>query len=304
MLRVFCRSVLISCVLLSAVCGAADSDWKPLWPQGTPGATGESDRDIPALLSFPADESIRTGCGVVVCPGGGYGGLAMDDEGHQIAAWLNERGISAWILRYRLGSAGYHHPVQKGDVLRAIRTARAEAADYGVDPKRLGIWGFSAGGHLASTATTLFDEGNAASEDPVDRISSRPDFAVLCYPVITMELPFTHQGSRRNLFGADRFEDPDLIQLLSTEKQVDERTPPVFLFHTLEDQVVPVENAIRFFSALRSHGNQNSELHIYQRGRHGVGLAQADAVLRSWPDRLHDWMVTNNFTKPVQRPQN
>lgn len=295
LLNSICRFVVLSGILAASVGYAADEQWQPLWPDGTPGAKGTTDRDIPALLARPAAAEISNGCAVVVCPGGGYGGLAMDHEGHQIAAWLNERGVSAWILRYRLGSAGYHHPVQKGDVLRAIRTVRASAAETGIDPKRIGVWGFSAGGHLASTATTLFDAGDASATDPIDRVSSRPDFSILCYPVITMELPFTHQGSRRNLFGADRFENEELVQLLSTEKQVTAQTPPVFLFHTLEDQAVPVENALRFYSALRAHGNAASELHIYQRGRHGVGLAAADPILGTWPARLQDWMTTNQF---------
>ncbi|MEZ6039167.1 MAG: alpha/beta hydrolase [Planctomycetaceae bacterium] len=276
-------------------CAQAD-DWKPLWPTAAPFATGESESDIPALLAFPAAADKANGCGVVVCPGGGYGGLAMDHEGHQIAAWLNERGISAWILRYRLGSKGYHHPVQKGDVLRAIRTVRSQATEANVDPGRIGVWGFSAGGHLASTAATHFDSGNPDDDDAVERFSSRPDFAVLCYPVITMEEQFTHKGSRRNLFGPDRYDDPELIELLSNERQVTANTPPTFIFHTTEDQAVPVENAIRFFTALRANGVHKSELHIYQNGRHGVGLAQSDSILKSWPDRLNDWLNANSFT--------
>ncbi|MCA9063899.1 MAG: alpha/beta hydrolase [Planctomycetaceae bacterium] len=291
MLRVL-ASVLLCAVSFPAI-GTAD-DWVPLWPQGAPAATGTEDKDIPALLAFPAPADQANGTAVVVCPGGGYGGLAMDHEGHQIAAWLNERGVSAWILRYRLGSAGYHHPVQKGDVLRAIRTVRFNAEKNGIDPKRIGIWGFSAGGHLASTAATHFDSGSPDAADPIDRISSRPDFAVLCYPVITMEEEFTHMGSRRNLFGADRINSPELIELLSNEKQVTRDTPPTFIFHTTEDQAVPVENALRFFGALRSSG-VSCEMHIYQKGRHGVGLAQTDPILSTWPARLQDWLSTNGY---------
>ncbi len=270
-------------------------EWKPLWPDGAPGANGTADTDIPALLAFPAPKDTANGCAVVVCPGGGYGGLAMDHEGHQIVAWLNERGISAWILRYRLGSKGYHHPIQKGDVLRAIRTVRHGAEANGVDASRIGVWGFSAGGHLASTAATHFDSGDANAPDPIDRVSSRPDFAVLCYPVITMEKDFTHQGSRRNLFGPEKFDDAALVELLSNEKQVTSGTPPAFIFHTTEDQAVPVENAVRFYSALRAHGVNASELHIYQKGRHGVGLAKDDPILSSWPARLSDWMAVNGY---------
>lgn len=285
------RCLLPSLLLVSSACGA---DWVPLWPDGAPGAKGAADQDVPALMAFPATGDNVSKTGVVVCPGGGYGGLAMDHEGYQIAAWLNERGISAWILRYRLGSKGYHHPIQKGDVLRAIRTVRHNAANSEIDPNRIGVWGFSAGGHLASTAATHFDLGSADAEDPIDRVSSRPDFAVLCYPVITMKESFTHKGSRRNLFGPDRFEDESLVSLLSNEDQVTSKTPPTFIFHTTEDQAVPVENAIAFYSALRKH-KVNCELHVYQKGRHGVGLGGKDPVLTTWPDRLADWLAANGF---------
>lgn len=272
-------------------------EWRPLWVDGAPGAKGSADQDTPALLYKPAADDKKNGCGVVVCPGGGYGGLAMDHEGQQIAAWLNERGISAWILRYRLGTHGYHHPIQKGDVLRAIRTVRSQAASVGVDPTKIGVWGFSAGGHLASTAATHFDLGDANATDPIDKVSGRPDFAILCYPVITMEDSFTHKGSRKNLFGPDKQDSAELIELLSNEKRVSKNTPPTFIFHTVEDTAVPVENALRFFSALRANGVNNSEMHVYQNGRHGVGLAQADPILKSWPSRLDDWLKLNKFSK-------
>lgn len=287
----------VSRCLLVFTCLASPTyaeDWAPLWPEGAPGAKGTSEHDFPALLSFPAPSEKATGTAVVVCPGGGYGGLAMDHEGHQIAKWLNDRGISAWILRYRLGSKGYHHPIQQGDVLRAIRTVRFNAKASGIDPKKIGVWGFSAGGHLASTAATHFDEGQQDSADPIDRTSSRPDFAVLCYPVITMKESFTHKGSRRNLFGSDRYDDASLVELLSNEDRVTAKTPPTFIFHTTEDQAVPVENAIAFYSALRKN-KVACELHVYQKGRHGVGLGGNDKVLSTWPARLADWISANGF---------
>ena len=171
-----------ACLLLVCLPTAltADETWQPLWPICAPGAQGTADHDVPALQAHPAAAELANGCAVVVCPGGGYGGLAMGHEGQEIVEWLNKRGISAWILRYRLGSKGYHHPIQKDDVLRAIRTVRANAAANHVDPNRIGVWGFSAGGHLASTAATHFDLGDANLSDPIDKISSRPDFAVLC----------------------------------------------------------------------------------------------------------------------------
>lgn len=278
-------------IVSSAFLNAAD--WQPLWPDGTPGANGTEDHDVPALLPFPASPDNNTGCAVVVCPGGGYGGLAMDHEGHQIVSWLNNRGINAWILRYRLGSKGYHHPVQQGDVLRAIRTVRSVAVAHGVDTDRIGVWGFSAGGHLASTAATHFDQGNPNAKDPIDRLSSRPDFAILCYPVITMDMAFTHKGSRRNLLGPNQ-NDEKLVELMSNEKQVTKDTPPTFIFHTTEDQAVPVRNAIEFYVGLQKYGIA-SELHVYQKGRHGVGLAADDPILSTWPNRLEDWLGTNGF---------
>ncbi len=293
--RCRCQVAAVGAFLLSAaaVSTAAAADWIPLWSQGAPGAHGTEDEDVPALLPCLVTGENRSGCGVLVCPGGGYAGLAMDHEGHQIARWLNDRGISAWILRYRLGSHGYHHPIQQGDVLRAVRCVRSQAAAAGVDAHRVGIWGFSAGGHLASTAAVHFDTGNPQAEDPVDRLSSRPDFAILCYPVITMDASFTHAGSRRHLLGP-RSEDPRLVDLLSNEKHVTSRTPPVFLFHTSEDQAVPVRNAVEFYAALRRSGVP-AELHIYQRGRHGVGLGGDDPVLSTWPARLEDWLRLNDF---------
>jgi acetyl esterase/lipase len=222
---------------------------------------------------------------VIVCPGGGYSGLSMDKEGDQIAKWLNSIGVTAFVLKYRLGPK-YHHPVELGDAQRAIRTVRANAVEYRVMPERVGIMGFSAGGHLASTAGTHFDAGEAAAADPIDRISSRPDFLVLCYPVISL-MEFAHQGSKRNLLGENP--DPKLVENLSNQLQVTAKTPPTFLFHTTTDGTVPVENSVMFYAALRKAGVP-AELHIYENGPHGVGLGQTDEALSSWPARLADWM--------------
>ena len=271
-------------------------DWIPLWTDGAPGAKGTADHDVPALRAFPATPDNNTGCAVLVCPGGGYGGLAMDHEGHQIARWLNNRGIGAWILRYRLGSKGYHHPIQQGDVLRGMRKLRALGPAHGVDSDRIGIWGFSAGGHLASMAATHFDNGQTDAADPIDRLSSRPDFAVLCYPVITMDASFTHAGSRRNLLGPNH-DNVELVELMSSEKQVTKGTPPTFLFHTTEDRAVPVRNAIEFYAALQQH-KIPSELHVYQKGRHGIGLGSNDPVLSTWPAHLESWLQGNGFLTP------
>ena len=257
-----------------------------LWPAGAPGALGSEDADKPSIAIYLPAKDKATGTGIVVCPGGGYGGLAMMHEGKDIAAWLNSLGVAAYVLKYRLGPK-YHHPVQMGDVQRALRTVRSRATEFGLDSKKIGVLGFSAGGHLASTAATHFDAGQSDAVDPIDRVSCRPDFAVLCYPVIAFGEPFTHRGSMKNLLGDNP--DPKLVELLSNEKQVTRDTPPTFLFHTNEDTGVPPENSIMFYLALRKAGVP-AELHIYEKGKHGVGLAPTDPVLSTWPARCADWL--------------
>jgi acetyl esterase/lipase len=276
---------------------AAGPDPIALWPNGTPGAQGNTDEDRPELRIYTPSPDKASGAGIVVCPGGGYGVLAMDHEGHQVARWLNELGVAAFVLKYRLGPR-YHHPAPLQDAQRAVRHVRAHAADLNVSPRRLGIMGFSAGGHLASTAATHFDAGNPDDPDPVERVSCRPDFVVLAYPVITLLDPSAHRGSRRNLLGDDP--DPELLESLSNEKQVTAETPPAFLFHTAEDPGVPVENSLAFYRACREAGVP-AELHIFQHGPHGVGLAAGDPVSGDWKERLTDWLRANAFLADVQR---
>ena len=257
-----------------------------LWPDGAPGAKGTADTDKPALTIFPVHGDRKVATGVLVFPGGGYQHLAMDHEGYQIAAWLNSYGITAFVLRYRLGPE-YHHPIELGDAQRAIRYVRAHAGDMGIDPHRIGVWGFSAGGHLASSTGTHFDNGNASSADAIEHESSRPDFMILAYPVITMEDPYVHQGSRKALLGENP--DPALVTLLSNERQVTNQTPPTFLFATADDPVVPVQNSVQFFLALRA-AKVPAAMHIYEHGPHGVGLARNNPDLSSWPDLLARWL--------------
>ncbi len=273
-------------MLAAAACLlAADAKVEVLWPNGAPGALGTLPVDVPELsIYLPA--SGATGTGVVICPGGGYQTLSMEKEGSLIAEWLNKLGVAGFVLKYRLGPR-YHDPAMIQDAQRAIRTVRVRATEFGLDPSRIGIWGFSAGGHLASTAATHFDAGNPAASEPLDRVSSRPDFAILSYAVITMDLAYTHRGSRNNLLGPNP--DPKLVESLSNELQVTDRTPPTFLFHTTADTTVPVENSINFYLALRK-AKVPAEMHIYERGAHGVGLAPQDPVLSSWPDRLAAWL--------------
>ncbi|HAN99854.1 MAG TPA: alpha/beta hydrolase [Planctomycetaceae bacterium] len=263
-----------------------------LWEGAAPGALGERAEDIPRLLiELPTPEK-RTGAAIVVLPGGGYGGLAMGHEGHEIAAWLTDHGIAAFICDYRHRGKGYGHPAPLLDAQRAVRTVRAEAERFSVDPARIGIIGFSAGGHLASTVATHFDAGDPAASDPIDQVSSRPDFAILCYPVISFDEAWTHRGSQQNLLGESP--DPDLVRKLSNEKSVTAENPPTFLWHTTEDQVVPVENAIRFYQALERH-DVPCELLIFERGRHGLGLARGIRSVSSWPDRCLDWMTLHGW---------
>lgn len=246
---------------------------------------GSEEKDIPTLTPWIAKNP--NGKAIIVCPGGGYGALAIDHEGKQIAQWLNSQGISAFVLRYRLGPK-YRHPAMIHDAQRALRTVRSRAAEYQVNPAKIGIMGFSAGGHLSATAATHFDAGNAANADAIDRVGSRPDFAVLAYPVITFtDEPYVHKGSRRNLLGDNP--DAKLVDNLSNERAVTRDTPPCFLFHTDADSGVPPENSVLFYLALRKHGVP-AELHIYEKGPHGVGLAWSDIALSSWPARLADWL--------------
>ena len=299
MLRVSCFVLLLSCQVFGAfvfVARAAEPKNQLLWPEGAPGALGTEDADRPSFQIY-LPEAKLVGTGIVVCPGGGYGGLAMDHEGKQIADWLNSLGVAAFVLKYRLGPR-YHHPAPLQDAQRALRTIRFRASEFGLQPHRIGIWGFSAGGHLSATAGTHFDPGNPQAADPIERVSSRPDFLILAYPVISFTTEYTHRGSRRNLLGDNP--DPALVEYLSNEKQVTAQTPPTFLFHTDEDSAVPPENSVAFYLALRRAGVP-AELHIYQQGQHGVGLATKDPILSSWPERLADWMRVRGFLpRPAQ----
>ena len=269
-----------------------------LWPNGAPGAKGTAPEDTPRVDVYKVTGK-PCGAAMVVCPGGGYGGLAADHEGRQVALFYNSLGIHAFVLYYRLGSKGYHHPIELNDAKRAVRWVRASAAQFGIDPQRIGITGFSAGGHLASTAATLFDDGDANASDPVDRVSSRPDVAVLGYPVISMSEPYGHRGSRNNLLGPEK-DNGALAVKVSSEKNVTDRTPPTFIFQTDEDVVVPSENAVNFYLALHQH-HVPAELHLYQRGPHGVGLIHGDPILGTWRQHLADWLRAGGFLSTAKR---
>jgi acetyl esterase/lipase len=283
-------SLLLAATLLSS---AVERPIVVLWPGGAPGAVGSEDADRPSLTVHRAAADKATGAAVVVCPGGGYGNLAIDHEGRQVAEWLNGHGITAAVLKYRLGPR-YRHPAPLQDAQRALRWVRAHAGELGVRTDAVGIWGFSAGGHLAATAATKFDDGDPSAADPLDRLPSRPDFAVLAYPVISFTEEFAHQGSRNNLLGNNP--DRALLDGLSAERHVTPRTPPTFIFYTDEDPVRP-ENGVAFYLALR-RAKVPAELHVYERGRHGLGLAQDDPVVSTWTERLRDWLRLRGAVKP------
>ncbi len=251
-----------------------------LWPDGAPGALGEAPKDQPKVTVYRPLKVTGLAPAILICPGGGYGGLAMDHEGTQIAAWMNRLGLVACILDYRHRGKGYGHPAPMLDAQRGIRWIRSNAESLGVDSSKIGIIGFSAGGHLASTVSTHFDLGDAKANDPIDKFSCRPDFSILCYGVLQFGTSATHLGSQRNLLGNDA--DPKLIESLSNDKQVTANTPPTFLWHTHEDSVVPPQNSAAYYLALKQN-NVDAELHIFQKGRHGVGLAKGISGTQAWP---------------------
>jgi len=280
-------------LILGSCALGAEPKTELLWPAGAPGALGDQPKDKPTLIIYLPEKP--NGAGVVICPGGGYGGLAMDHEGHQIGRWLNEHGIAGFICDYRHRGKGYGHPAPLQDAQRAIRTVGARAKEFGINSGKIGILGFSAGGHLCSTVVTHFDGGDAKADDPISRASSRPDFGILCYPVIAFNQPFTHRGSQRNLLGENA--SPELIASLSNERQVTDQTPPCFLWHTWEDKGVPPENSIVFYQALLTH-KIPAELHIYEKGRHGLGLAKDTPGTSAWPDACIAWLKNRGLVTP------
>ncbi len=292
------RSILVALAILTgSSLFAAPLEPVPLWPKGAPGALGTADQDIPTLTAFLPSPDAATGAAMVICPGGGYGGLAPH-EGQGYAEWLAQNGVAGLVLKYRLGSKGYRHPAMLNDAARAVRLARAKAAEWKIDPKRVGIMGSSAGGHLASTLLTHFDAGKADDPDPVERESSRPDLGILCYAVITMG-PNTHAGSRQNLLGNEP--SPELIESLSNEKQVTPQTPPCFIWHTWQDNAVKVENSLAFAEALRKNGVP-FDLHIYEKGPHGIGLSQGKngvpaGDVHPWAKDCLYWLKIRGFVK-------
>jgi acetyl esterase/lipase len=307
-------TLLLASVNLAQSSSAAEPKTIPLWKNGAPGEPKTKPEDEPTLYLTKPDPSKATPTAMIVIPGGGYGHLAMDHEGKQIADWLNSLGITAFVLKYRMSATGHRHPVPMMDGQRAIRTVRSRAIEWNIDPNRIGIIGFSAGGHLSSTLGTHFQNSNPDlspprprggagggenqdyAPDEIDHVSPRPDFMILCYPVISFtDEAIVHKGSRKNLLG----ENPDksLVESLSNQTQVTKDTPPTFLFHTNEDSGVLPENSILFYNALRKAGVP-AELHLYEKGPHGVGLARDIEGTNTWPDRARDWLKSHGWLDP------
>jgi acetyl esterase/lipase len=266
----------------------------PLWAGGAPGALGTSSNDIPTLTPYLPDPASATGAAMVICPGGSYEHLSPR-EGNDYALWLNQHGVTGFVLKYRLASSGYHHPAMLQDAARAVRLVRAQADAWKIDPSRVGIIGSSAGGHLAATLLTHFDSGNAAASDPIERQSSRPDAGVLCYAVISLG-QYTHAQSKRNVLGPNP--SPELADFLSNELQVTPNTPPCFIWATYEDKTVPMENSMLFASALRKN-NVPFALDIYQKGGHGLGLADSPPFSHPhpWAADCLVWLQAQGFVK-------
>jgi len=284
-------------VLLPAVTWGVGPDPILLWPEGAPGAAGQEEVDKPSIRVYPPAADKNTGAAVVICPGGGYAVLAYDHEGHQLAEWYRSIGVTGVVLQYRLAPK-YRHPSPLEDAQRAIRTVRARAQEWNIDPNRVGVMGFSAGGHLASTVSTHYDAGKGDSSDPIERESCRPSFTVLGYPVINLVESWAHKGSGKNLLG-DKATAEDLGKL-SNDTQVTKETPPAFLFHTSEDRGVPAENSVAYYSALLKNGIP-AELHIYQWGPHGVGMAPGDPAIETWTQQLRGWLRTSGYLSNRKR---
>jgi acetyl esterase/lipase len=302
--------ILFITIILSCIMANAQTRVIPLWPDGVPGSIENSDYiettdsldnwtktrlvTNPRLDYYPAKEKLATGTAVVICPGGGYWGIAIDHEGKQTAEWLNSIGISAFVLKYRLPDDAIMEDKSVGplqDAQRAIRIVRRRAKEWNINPARIGIMGYSAGGHLAATLSTHYDEN---VYEPENETSARPDFSLLIYPVITMDASYTHMGSRETLLGKNPTDEQ--VKRFSNELQVDGQTPPAFLVHSLDDDTVPVLNSINYALALKKN-SVPCELHLYEQGGHGYGLGRSDNTESTWPEACKKWLGAHGLIK-------
>jgi len=263
-----------------------------LWKDGAPGAKGDSIADIPAVYYYSGDKNISKA--VVICPGGGYNHLSLEKEGFRLAKWFNSIGYHAFVLRYRHNNkgSGYNYPAPFLDALRAMRYARFYMKNLGYDSAKVGIMGFSAGGHLASSVSTHFDIGKNDALDEIERFSSRPDFSILIYPVITLTDSFMHKGSRKNFIGIKG--DTALAYTFSNDKHVTKDTPPTFIVHAMDDKAVPVQNSLVYYDALLQN-RVKSEMHLLPEGGHGFGMSVNKPSIGRWVNYLKDWLMYSNF---------
>ena len=283
-------------VVTQAFAAPTDGTVIPLWPEGVPGAKPDLGPELhenggianvsePTLTYFAPAVDKPNGTAVIIAPGGGYVRLSTEREGVQYARWLGTLGVTSFVLKYRMQEFGHPAPLQ--DVLRAMRMVRSRAKEFGINPDRIGVMGSSAGGHLAASAGTLFDHPAGKTGDSLDAVNARPDFLILMYPVISMDDPVAHAGSRRALLGENP--SPELLTLMSLEKQVTPSTPPTLLIHTQEDASVPIENSIRFFQALTRAGVP-AEFYAFEQGSHGMGMKAGLGTASDWPRRAGEWM--------------
>lgn len=290
------RSWILAMLFLAANSALAQTSVIPVWPEGVPNARahagpervdGERISNVsePTLAVYPAALDRQSGTAVIICPGGGYQFLSNTREGQQYAQWLSGLGITAFVLKYRL--ADYGHPAPLQDVLRAIRLVRSQAAKYGIAADRIGVMGSSAGGHLAASASTLFNHPAGRAGGELDAVSTRPDFAILMYPVITMEAPAVHAGSRDALLGAKP--SAAMVQLMSVEKQVSAATPPTLLIHSQDDGLVPADNSILYFQAL-TRAKVPAEMFIFEHGGHGMAMRTGNGTATNWTRRAEEWL--------------
>lgn len=299
----FALALLLACALPLA--GAAPTTVLKLWPEGVPGAkdigpehnqNGHTDNvSDPTLTVYGPAVDHPNGTAVIIAPGGGYVRLSTAREGEQYANWLSTLGVTSFVLKYRMKEFGHPAPLQ--DVLRAVRLVRAHAAEFHINPDRIGVMGSSAGGHVAATAGTLFDSPLGRTGNALDAVSARPDFLILMYPVITMEPPYAHMGSRKALIGNSP--SPELVQLMSLEKQVTAKTPPTLLIQTQEDRTVPVENSILFYEAL-TRAHVPAEMYLFEHGAHGMGMKQGLGTASEWPRRAEEWLRARGLLDPAR----
>jgi acetyl esterase/lipase len=300
------KHIAFALLLAAAPLSHAASNVVPLWPEGVPGAKAGlgpervdggrvANVSEPTLTVYGPAVDRPNGTAVIICPGGGYVRLSTEREGEQYATWLSSLGVTSFVLKYRMQEFGHPAPLQ--DVLRAVRLVREQAAKYHIRPDRIGVMGSSAGGHLAASAGTLFDHPLGRTGTPLDKVSARPDFLMLMYPVIAMEGPAVHAGSRKALLGNSP--TAEAVQLMSVEKQVTSATPPTLLIHTQADQAVPVENSILFYQAL-TKAHVPAEMYLFEHGGHGMGMKAGLGTSSGWPRRAEEWLKDRGLLDPAK----